>query len=233
MAKTRRNSDSPSPSIQITRSEDIDLPVYEPGGYKGIRVREWANLRKAVSRLSGNNSRWETAFNISATSFFAFLIPALTTPGTLGGWRLFFAGATILSLGCAVPTYIAWRAEKGRTQTDSKDVLELMDEIDSFYPQTDDNSAVTQEVVAGNATQSQVNAPSQPSPLEDEDLLENAIRIANEAGKVSTSMLQRRLRIGYGRAARIVDEMEKRGIVGESDGARPRTLIAPDEQPPQ
>ena len=46
-----------------------------------------------------------------------------------------------------------------------------------------------------------------------------------EGGKASTSMLQRRLRIGYGRAARIIEEMEEQGIVGPADGARPREVL--------
>lgn len=226
MAKTQQNNRNPS--IQITRSEDIDLPVYEPGGYKGIRVREWGNLRKAVGRLSSNNSRWETAFNISATSFFAFLIPALTTPGNFKSWRAFFSSITILSFGIAIPTYVAWRSEKSRTETDSKDVLGLMDEIDSFYTQSGDSSIDGHETAGSYPSDVQPQTLKQPSTAEDDELLQDAIRIAYEAGKVSTSMLQRKLRIGYGRAARIVDELEHRGIVGESDGVRPRTVISPE-----
>jgi S-DNA-T family DNA segregation ATPase FtsK/SpoIIIE len=45
-----------------------------------------------------------------------------------------------------------------------------------------------------------------------------------EAGKASTSLLQRRLKLGYNRAARIIDTMEKRGVVGPADGARPRDV---------
>jgi S-DNA-T family DNA segregation ATPase FtsK/SpoIIIE len=46
-----------------------------------------------------------------------------------------------------------------------------------------------------------------------------------ESKKASTSLLQRRLRIGYSRAARIVEEMEERGIIGPADGARPREVL--------
>jgi len=45
------------------------------------------------------------------------------------------------------------------------------------------------------------------------------------AGQGSTSLLQRRLRIGYGRAARLLDEMESMGIIGPPDGPRPRKLL--------
>lgn len=67
---------------------------------------------------------------------------------------------------------------------------------------------------------------------EDSDpLLEDAINVALEAGRVSTSFLQRRMKIGYSRAARIVDIMEEMGVVGGADGAKPREVLI-SEWPP-
>jgi S-DNA-T family DNA segregation ATPase FtsK/SpoIIIE len=69
-------------------------------------------------------------------------------------------------------------------------------------------------------------------PEEDEEeaseldsVYEDAVRIVVESGKASTSLLQRRLRLGYGRAARLIDLMEKDGIVGSPDGSRPREVL--------
>jgi len=59
----------------------------------------------------------------------------------------------------------------------------------------------------------------------DDELYEEAVRIVCEQGKASTSTLQRRLRIGYGRAARLIDIMEQEGIVGPPDGSKPREVI--------
>ena len=59
----------------------------------------------------------------------------------------------------------------------------------------------------------------------DDELYEEAVRIVCELGKASTSTLQRRLRIGYGRAARLIDMMEQEGIVGPPDGSKPREII--------
>jgi S-DNA-T family DNA segregation ATPase FtsK/SpoIIIE len=59
----------------------------------------------------------------------------------------------------------------------------------------------------------------------DDDLFQDAVRVVCEAGRASTSTLQRRLRIGYGRAAHLIDLMEKDGIVGPPDGTRPRELL--------
>lgn len=68
-------------------------------------------------------------------------------------------------------------------------------------------------------------------PADTDTLLDDAIEIAIDAGKVSTSFLQRRMKIGYSRAARIVDLMEKLGVVGPADGAKPREVLV-SEWPP-
>ena len=59
----------------------------------------------------------------------------------------------------------------------------------------------------------------------DDDLYQDAVRVVCDAGRASTSTLQRRLRIGYGRAARLIDLMEKDGIVGPPDGTKPREVL--------
>jgi len=58
-----------------------------------------------------------------------------------------------------------------------------------------------------------------------DDFYQDAVRVVLEAGRASTSTLQRRLRIGYGRAARLIDIMEKDGIVGPADGTKPREVL--------
>ncbi len=59
----------------------------------------------------------------------------------------------------------------------------------------------------------------------DDDMYKDAVRAVIESGKASTSLLQRRLRIGYGRAARIIETMEEQGIIGPADGNRPRDVL--------
>jgi len=59
----------------------------------------------------------------------------------------------------------------------------------------------------------------------DDPLYNDAVRLVIEFGKASTSLLQRRLRIGYGRAAHLIDLMEKDGIVGAADGPKPREVL--------
>jgi S-DNA-T family DNA segregation ATPase FtsK/SpoIIIE len=57
---------------------------------------------------------------------------------------------------------------------------------------------------------------------ERDELFEDALRICVDMKRASTSVLQRRLRIGYGRAAAVLDQMEREGLIGKADGARPR-----------
>ena len=58
-----------------------------------------------------------------------------------------------------------------------------------------------------------------------DELLDEAIRVVVDAGQASTSLLQRRLRIGYNRAARIIEEMEDREIISKKDGTKPRQIL--------
>jgi len=60
---------------------------------------------------------------------------------------------------------------------------------------------------------------------EDEELVQQCIEVIRSEQKASVSLLQRRLRLGYTRAARIMDELENRGIVGPGKGAEPRDIL--------
>ena len=61
----------------------------------------------------------------------------------------------------------------------------------------------------------------------DDEFYEPAVELVRKQQTASVSMLQRRFRIGYNRAARIVDEMEAKGIVGPSEGSKPRQVLLP------
>ncbi len=61
-------------------------------------------------------------------------------------------------------------------------------------------------------------------------LYDQAVQLVVDKGQASTSMVQRAFRIGYNRAARIIDSMESEGVVGPADGARPRTVLVPNRE---
>ncbi len=83
--------------------------------------------------------------------------------------------------------------------------------------------AVNQMAVTGDKKKSSSSEEIVPSG--DEDLVEQAIEVVVAAGQASTSNLQRRLRLGYARAARIMDELEEKGIIGPYEGAKPRKVL--------
>ncbi|GAB4257347.1 FtsK/SpoIIIE family DNA translocase [Thermincola ferriacetica] len=66
--------------------------------------------------------------------------------------------------------------------------------------------------------------------MEEDELFVDAVKVLLESGQASISMLQRRLRIGYARAARLIDMMEERGIVGGYEGSKPRNILITMEQ---
>jgi S-DNA-T family DNA segregation ATPase FtsK/SpoIIIE len=79
------------------------------------------------------------------------------------------------------------------------------------------------------------NASAQPEQQDDDgggndELLPRAIEMAVESGQASASMIQRRFKVGYSRAARIIDQMEARGVVSGFDGAKPRQVLISRQQ---
>ena len=94
---------------------------------------------------------------------------------------------------------------------------EVMEEIERKALQTGNKAA---------ATEAEPNADE----LDGDEMLPAAVDVILETGQASVSMLQRRLKLGYARAARIVDEMEEKGIVGPFQGSKPRDILVTKEQ---
>ena len=92
------------------------------------------------------------------------------------------------------------------------------------------------EEIERKAQQTGKSKPGAPDPepnpdeLEGDEMLPAAVDVILETGQASVSMLQRRLKLGYARAARIVDEMEEKGIVGPFQGSKPRAILLTKEQ---
>jgi len=68
-------------------------------------------------------------------------------------------------------------------------------------------------------------APELPAQDEDDDLIEQAVEVIRQTRRASTSSLQRRLRIGYNRAARLMDQLEEKGVIGPPQGSDPREIL--------
>ena len=82
----------------------------------------------------------------------------------------------------------------------------------------------------GKKTASVADIDANDEELDGDEMLPQAVDVILETGQASVSMLQRRLKLGYARAARIVDEMEEKGIVGPFQGSKPRAILITKEQ---
>ena len=99
---------------------------------------------------------------------------------------------------------------------------------------TNYDQQVIEEIERKAAQTGNKSAVSDPEPNNDElagdEMLPAAVDVIWETGQASVSMLQRRLKLGYARAARIVDEMEEKGIVGPFQGSKPRAILITKDQ---
>ena len=105
---------------------------------------------------------------------------------------------------------------------------EVNDVIDFVKAQADDSSDYSDNVMSSIEKVNSSLSSEHDKDMEDE-LLPDAIELVVDAQQASVSMLQRRFRIGYNRAARIIDAMEERQIVGPADGSRPRQVLISEE----
>ncbi len=112
------------------------------------------------------------------------------------------------------------------SENETKKVVQyIVDNMDTL-PQ---EITLTGEAVTNSGTPDPVFSSSFSDSSDDEDeddLYEEAKQTVIEAGKASTSYIQRKLRVGYARAARLMDILENRGVIGPSDGAKPREVLA-------
>jgi S-DNA-T family DNA segregation ATPase FtsK/SpoIIIE len=83
----------------------------------------------------------------------------------------------------------------------------------------------------GNVSGSMNGGASENYGTTDDPLYGECVAFVIENGKASISLIQRRFRIGFNKAARFVEQMEQDGVVGPADGSKPRTVLAKKEQP--
>ncbi|MBQ9980013.1 MAG: DNA translocase FtsK [Oscillospiraceae bacterium] len=132
-----------------------------------------------------------------------------------------------LPLGSGKPTRV-----QGTFVTDQEreDVIEFVKKSGSAS--YDDDVIAHMEKAAEDKNHPQIKDADPSAPVEDDcdELLPAAVDVILETGQASVSMLQRRLKLGYSRAARLVDQMEERGIVGPFEGSKPRQMLITKEQ---
>lgn len=167
-----------------------------------------------IDVTTDNARKWELALTSSLSVLLAFALPVLSTTrttdhGSISWLFILYLSVTMFAFAGSIFSFLAMKSHKHIDATSRESILSYMDEITSLYK--DDTSRIP--------------SIQQTEWPDDDELYQEAVRIAKEAGKVSTSFLQRKMRIGYARSARIVEKMEEEGVVSASDGSRPRTIL--------
>jgi S-DNA-T family DNA segregation ATPase FtsK/SpoIIIE len=105
--------------------------------------------------------------------------------------------------------------------------------IDTYQDELTNEINLTDNAVSGKNSifESTFEDQALDGDGDDDELYEQAKAVVIEAGKASTSYIQRKLRVGYARAARLIDILEERGVIGPGDGAKPRSVIGGGEKP--
>ena len=113
-----------------------------------------------------------------------------------------------------------------------------IERVIDFLKNSDEEQAYDEEVTAeidklaaaAGRAGSRADAADDEGADDEDEALPQAIEIAVTEGQISTSMLQRKMRFGYARAGRIIDQMERRGIIGPSEGSKPRKVLITRQQ---
>ena len=108
---------------------------------------------------------------------------------------------------------------------------EEIKKVISFIKENNEPAEEETEVLAETGSQNtgQINIEDYETAGNDDELYDEAVTTVKAAGKASASLLQRRLKVGYARAARLLDIMEERGIIGPGEGAKPREVYLDHE----
>jgi len=234
-----RPASSPAPEIKVPRDDDLIIPDRMP--YVVIIIDELADLMQTapadVESAIARITQMARAAGIH-------LIVATQTPR---------ADVITGVIKANIPSRIAFQVASkidSRVILDENGADRLLGQGDMLYlpPSTsrliraqgvlvtDDEIHRLVEFVAAQAPvsydtsmqdklQSSSSSTEEDVTDEDEELVEKCLEIIRQEKRASTSLLQRRLRLGYTRAARIVDILEQRGILGPGEGAKPREIL--------
>lgn len=218
------------PYIVIVIDELADLMVLAAADVETLIVR-LAQMARAVGihlvlatqRPSVDVITGIIKANIPARLAFsvASQIDSRTILDQMGAEKLLGKGDMLFSS----PDFIKPRRIQG-VFLDEKEVKAVTDYLRAARKPQYNEEVLAQKVSIGGGRSGGGGGGDMGEP--DDDMFDEAAEAVFRAGKASASMLQRRLRVGYARAARLLDLLEERGIIGPADGARPRDVLISD-----
>lgn len=219
----QKHREHPMPHIVLIIDELADLMATAAGDVEAgiIRIAQMAravgiHLIVATQRPSVDVITGLMKANIPARVAFsvASIVDSRTILDMPGAEKLLGRGDMLLltaELTKPVRIQSAFVSEE-----EAKDVVD--------YLKGDEEPEYDESIVQKSAAGGTINLFGGP-PDDQDPLFNEAKRMILEAGKASASLLQRRMKVGYARAARILDEMEEAGIIGPADGAKPREIL--------
>ena len=221
---------APMPQVVIVIDELADLMMAAPSQVEESICRLAQKARAAGMHLIVATQRPSVdvitgLIKANIPSRIAFAVSSQIDSRTIldmaGAEKLVGKGDMLFNpLGSGKPTRVQG------TFISDEEVLEL---ISFVKAQAEVDEAAADQVMDSIAKANMPDAEKGNKDFEDE-LLPEAIELVVSAGQASVSMLQRRFRVGYNRAARLIDMMEARQIVGPSDGSRPRQVLISEEE---
>ncbi len=227
--KALKEDEKPMPQMVIIIDELADLMIVAPGEVEDsiCRLAQLAraagmHLVIATQRPSVNVITGVIKANIPTR--IAFLVASQVDSRTIidhgGAEKLLGYGDMLF-----VPSGIQKPMRVQGAWVSDEEVHAVVEHIKSHHG-ADYDEDVTEKIESATLSDAEKNE----EPDEADPRLPEAIDIVMEAGQASISMLQRRMRVGYSRAGRLIDDMYKRGIVSEADGAKPRTVLISREE---
>ncbi len=226
--ETQADLPEPLPYIVILMDELADLMLAYPRELEALIVRLaqmsravgihliLATQRPSVNVITGTikaNIPTRLAFNVASQIDSRTIIDAVGAEKLLGRGDMLF-----LSSDSPKPIRLqsAFVSEE-----ETKNVVQYLK--DQAEAQSLDSINLDEK--AGGTGDSFIGMLQDNDSEDDDELYEDAKAAVIEAGKASTSYIQRRLRVGYSRAARLIDLLEDRGVIGPADGAKPRQIL--------
>jgi len=188
-----------------------------------------------ITSLIKSNIPTRIAFRVPSLMDSRTILDASGAEKLLGNGDMLFSAAEAVDLRRVQGVFVS--------EEEIKRVVDFIknQKFEKIEDSLEDEIIVNEEKPAGNQN-GQVQTVQHPDRIDFESiesesgqedaLYEEAKKIVIQAGKASSSLLQRRLRIGYSRAARLVDMLEENGVVGAADGARPREVLTGNDGQP-
>ncbi|MFA6520214.1 MAG: DNA translocase FtsK 4TM domain-containing protein [Candidatus Paceibacterota bacterium] len=235
--KTKKNSEGVDEEINADRMPYIVIIIDELADIMSSYPRE---LEAAIVRLAQMSRAVGIHLILSTqrpevnviTGLIKANIPArvaLKVSSQIDSRTILDAGGAEKLLGAGDMLYSSGEAQPERLQSafisesEVKKVVKYL--ADAYKDEVSEEIALTAGSISADKSIFESTLDNDDDMEDDDEMYEEARACVIEAGKASTSYLQRKLKLGYARAARLMDKLEERGVIGPGDGAKPREVL--------